>query len=93
MPQCRILFIHFYFQLLEKFVHIQTFHLTEINFQFVQDVNFPIITLYNLVISRNQIQLSGCLYSKTISENKPQPIQSQRVTQIEINYRLVTQIN
>ena len=55
MPQCRILFIHFYFQLLEKFVHIQTFHLTEINFQFVEDVNFPIITLYNLVISRNQI--------------------------------------
>ena len=93
MPQCRILFIHFYFQLLEKFVHIQTFHLTEINFQFVEDVNFPIITLYNLVISRNQIQLNGCLYSKTISENMPQPIQSQRVTQIEINYRLVTQIN
>ena len=45
---CRISFIHFHFQLVEKFEHVQTFQLIEINFQFA-------ITLQNLLISINRI--------------------------------------
>ena len=41
---CRIRFIHFNFQLVETFEHIQTFQLIEINFRFVENVNFPVIT-------------------------------------------------
>ena len=40
---CRIRFIHFHFQL----------------FRFVENVNFSVITLYNLLISINRIQLNG----------------------------------
>ena len=52
-------FIHFYLQLVEKFEHIQTFQLIEINFRFVENVFFFVTTLYNLLISRNRIQLNG----------------------------------
>ena len=31
----------------------------EINIPFVENVNFLVITLYNLLISRNRIQLNG----------------------------------
>ena len=49
-PPCRMRFIQFYFQLVEKFEHVETFQLTEINFRFVENVNFA-ITLHNLLIS------------------------------------------
>ena len=52
-------FIYFYFQLVEKFEHVQTFQLIEINFWFVENVKFSAITLDNLLISRNWIQLNG----------------------------------
>ena len=39
-----IRFIHFNFQLVEKFEHVETFQLIEINFRFVENVNFPVIT-------------------------------------------------
>ena len=32
IPPCRIRFIHFYFQLAEKFENVQTFQVIEINF-------------------------------------------------------------
>ena len=35
----RIRFIHFNFQLVDKFEHVQTFQLIEINFRFVENVN------------------------------------------------------
>ena len=41
------------------FKHVQTFQLIEINFRFFEDVIFSVITLYNLLISRNRIQLNG----------------------------------
>ena len=41
---CRIRFINFNFQLVEKFEHVQTFRLIEINFRFVEKVNYPVIT-------------------------------------------------
>ena len=53
----KIRFIHFNFKLVEKFEDVQTFQLIEINFRFVENVNVPVITLYNLLISRNRIQL------------------------------------
>ena len=56
---CRIRFIHFHFQLVEKFEHVQTFQLIEINFRFVENVKFLAIALHNLLISRNRIQLKG----------------------------------
>ena len=34
----------FNFQLVEKSEHIQTFQLIEINFRFVENVSFPVIT-------------------------------------------------
>ena len=34
----------FNFQLVEKFEHVETFQLIEINFRFVENVNFPVIT-------------------------------------------------
>ena len=58
-PPCRIRFIHFNFQLVEKFDHVQISQLIEINFPFAENVNFPVVTLYNLLISRNRIQLNG----------------------------------
>ena len=39
-----------------RFTHFQ---LIEINFQFVENVEFSVITLHNLLISINQIQLNG----------------------------------
>ena len=53
---CRIRFIHFHFQLVEKFEHVQTFQLIKINFRFVENVKFSAIALHNLLISRNRIQ-------------------------------------
>ena len=44
---------------LKKFKHIQIFQLIEINFRFLEGVKFSAITLYNSLISRNQIQLNG----------------------------------
>ena len=41
---CQIRFINFNFQLVEKFEHVQTFRLIEINFRFVENVNYPVIT-------------------------------------------------
>ena len=41
---CGIRFIHFNFQLVEKFEHVHTFQLIEINFRFVGNINFPVIT-------------------------------------------------
>ena len=41
---CRIRFIDFKFQLVEKFQHVQTFQLIEVNFRFIENVNFPVIT-------------------------------------------------
>ena len=35
---CRIWFIHFRFQLVEKFEHIQTIQLIEIKFRFVENI-------------------------------------------------------
>ena len=55
---CRIRFIHFHFQLVEKFEFVQTFLLIAINCRFVENVNFAAITLHNLLILRNQIQLN-----------------------------------
>ena len=52
-------FIHFHFQLLEKFEHAQTFQLIEINFRLFENVKFLAIALHNLLISRNRIQLNG----------------------------------
>ena len=49
----------FHFQLAEKFEHVQTFKLIEINFRFVENVKFLVITLHNLLISINRIQLNG----------------------------------
>ena len=51
----RIRFIHFHFQLVEKFGH----QLIEINFRFVENVKCSVITLHNFLISRNRIQLNG----------------------------------
>ena len=51
--------IQFYFQLVEKVEHVQTFQLIEINFEFVENVIFFVITLNNFTISRNRIQLNG----------------------------------
>ena len=56
---CQIRFIHFHFQLVEKFEHVQTFQLIEINFRFVENVKFSVITLHNLSISINRIQFNG----------------------------------
>ena len=56
---CRIGFTNFHFQIVEKFEHVQTFQLIEINFRFVENIKFLAITLHNLLISRNRIQLSG----------------------------------
>ena len=56
---CQIRFIHFYFHIVEKFEHPQTFQLIKINFRFVEDVTFSVITLHNLLISRNRIQLNA----------------------------------
>ena len=39
----------FYFQLVEKFEHVQTFQLNEINFRFVENNRIFIITLTQLV--------------------------------------------
>ena len=55
---CRIRFIHFHFQLVEKFEHVQTFQLIEINFRFFENVKLLAITLHNLLNSRNRIQLN-----------------------------------
>ena len=55
---CQIRFIHFHFQLVEKFEHVQTFQLIEINLRFVENVKFLAITLHSLLISRNRIQLN-----------------------------------
>ena len=44
-------FIHFHFQLVEKFEHVENFQLIEINFQFVENVKFLAITLHNLLTS------------------------------------------
>ena len=41
----RIRFIHFNFHLVEKFEYVQTFQLTEINFRFIENVNFPVISV------------------------------------------------
>ena len=49
----RIRFIHFHFQLVEKFEHVQTFQLIEINFRFVENVKLSVIELHNLLISTN----------------------------------------
>ena len=56
---CRIQFIHFYFQLVEKFEHVQTIHLIEMSFRFVENVKFFVIALHKLSISRNRIQING----------------------------------
>ena len=48
-------FIIFYFQLVEKFEYAWIFQLIESNFQFVENVNFFVITLCNLLISRIRI--------------------------------------
>ena len=56
---CRIGLINFHFQIVEKFEHVKTFQLIEINFRFVENIKFLAITLHNLLISRNRIQLSG----------------------------------
>ena len=53
-----IRFINFHFQLVEKFEHVQTFQLIEINFRFVENVKLSVIKLHNLLISRNRIQLN-----------------------------------
>ena len=37
IPPCRIRFIHFYFQLVEKFEHVKIFQLVEINFRFAEN--------------------------------------------------------
>ena len=58
-PPCRIRFIHFHVQLVEKFDHVQTFQLIEMNFRFVENVKFSVITLHNLLILINRIQLNG----------------------------------
>ena len=58
---CRIQFIHFYFQLVEKFEHVQTFQLIEINFRSVENVNFSVITLYKLFISRNLVDFKNLI--------------------------------
>ena len=50
---------HFNFQSVEKFEHVKTFQLIEINFQFVENAKFLAITLHKLLISRNLIQLIG----------------------------------
>ena len=51
----RIRFIHFYFQIVEKFQHVQTFQLIEINLE-----NFSFLLLhYNLSILRLRIQLNA----------------------------------
>ena len=47
----------FYIRSVEKFKHVQTFQLIEINFPFFEDAKFSVITLYNLLISRNRIQI------------------------------------
>ena len=36
--------LRFNFQLVEKFEHVETFQLIEINFRFVENVNFLVIT-------------------------------------------------
>ena len=41
---CRVRFIYFNFQLVEKFEHVQTFQLIEINFRFDENVNYPVTT-------------------------------------------------
>ena len=51
--------LSFYNRSVQKFKHVQTFQLIEINFRFFEDVKFAVITLYNLLISRNRIQLNG----------------------------------
>ena len=56
---CQIRFIHFHFQLVEKFEHVQTIHLIEISFRFVENAKFFVIALHKLSISRNRIQLNG----------------------------------
>ena len=53
---CQIQFIHFHFQSIEKFQLVQTFQLIEIDIRLVENVEFSVITLYNLliyVVSRN----------------------------------------
>ena len=52
-------FIHCQFQLVEKLEHVQTFQLIEINFRFVENAKLLAITLHNLLISINRIQLNG----------------------------------
>ena len=39
-----IQFIHFHFQFFERFDHVQTFRLIEINFRFVENVKCSAIT-------------------------------------------------
>ena len=51
---CGIQFIHFHFQLVERFEHVQTFQLIEINFQFVENAKFSAITLRNLLNRRQR---------------------------------------
>ena len=53
IPTCRIRVIHFHFQLVEKFEHVQTFKLTEISFRFIENVNLVVNILLNLLISTN----------------------------------------
>ena len=55
----QIRFIYCHFQFFEKFEHVQTFELIEINFRFFENVKFSAITLHNLRTSRNRIQLNG----------------------------------
>ena len=43
----------FHFQLVEKFEHVQTFQLIEINFRFVENAKLSVIELHNLLISTN----------------------------------------
>ena len=43
----------------EKFERVQTFQLIKINFKFVESVEFFVVAIQNLLISRNRIQLSG----------------------------------
>ena len=52
-------FFSIYFQLVEKFEHVQSFQLLEINFRLAEKVNFFVIPLHNLLISRNRIRLKG----------------------------------
>ena len=59
IPTCRMRFIHFNFQLVETFEYVQTFQLIKINLRFFENDNFSVITLYNLLISINQILLNG----------------------------------